>query len=33
VRDQWAEITNPAGAEAYAAGALQTQKFLRKSMD
>ncbi|MDZ4691740.1 SDR family NAD(P)-dependent oxidoreductase [Terricaulis sp.] len=31
VRDQWAQITDPAGAEAYPAGAGQTQKFLRKS--
>ena len=31
VRDHWAQITNPAGAEAYAAGHLQTQKFIRKS--
>ncbi len=31
VRDQWAQITAPAGAEAYATGAGQTQKFLRKS--
>jgi NAD(P)-dependent dehydrogenase (short-subunit alcohol dehydrogenase family) len=31
VRDRWAEITNPAGAEAYPAGMAQTQKFLRKS--
>lgn len=31
VRDQWAQIANPAGAEAYPAGATQTQKFLRKS--
>ena len=32
VRDHWAEITNPAGAEAYSGGHLQTQKFLRKTM-
>jgi NAD(P)-dependent dehydrogenase (short-subunit alcohol dehydrogenase family) len=31
VRDQWAQITDPAGAEAYSAGGGQTQKFLRKS--
>ncbi len=31
VRDQWAQITDPKGAEAYLAGAGQTQKFLRKS--
>jgi NAD(P)-dependent dehydrogenase (short-subunit alcohol dehydrogenase family) len=31
VRDHWTQIENPDGAEAYAAGALQTQKFLRKS--
>lgn len=31
VRDHWAKITDPSGAEAYAAGHLQTQKFLRKS--
>ena len=31
VRDQWAQISDPAGAEAYPAGAGQTQKFLRKS--
>ena len=31
VRDHWAEITDPAAAEAYASGAPQTQKFLRKS--
>jgi NAD(P)-dependent dehydrogenase (short-subunit alcohol dehydrogenase family) len=32
VRDHWAEITNPAGAEPYSGGHLQTQKFLRKTM-
>jgi hypothetical protein len=32
VRDQWAEITDPAGREAYSGGHLQTQKFLRKIM-
>ena len=31
VRDRWAEITDPAGAEAYPAGMAQAQKFLRKS--
>ncbi|QGZ94671.1 SDR family NAD(P)-dependent oxidoreductase [Terricaulis silvestris] len=31
VRDHWTQIENPEGAEAYGAGALQTQKFLRKS--
>lgn len=31
VRNRWADITNPAGAEAYPAGSAQTQKFLRKS--
>ncbi|MCR6643785.1 MAG: SDR family NAD(P)-dependent oxidoreductase [Terricaulis sp.] len=31
IRDHWAAITDPAGAEAYAGGHLQTQKFLRKS--
>ena len=31
VRDHWAQIANPAGAEAYPAGMAQTQKFLRKS--
>jgi NAD(P)-dependent dehydrogenase (short-subunit alcohol dehydrogenase family) len=31
VRDHWAQIANPAGAEAYPAGMVQTQKFLRKS--
>lgn len=31
VRDHWAEITDPAGAEAYQSGGGQTQKFLRKS--
>jgi len=31
VRDLWAKITDPAGAEPYAAGGLQTQKFLRLS--
>jgi len=31
VRDQWAQIADPKGAEAYLAGAGQTQKFLRKS--
>jgi NAD(P)-dependent dehydrogenase (short-subunit alcohol dehydrogenase family) len=30
VRDRWAEITDPAGREAYAGGHMQTQKFLRK---
>jgi len=33
VRDQWTQITDPTGAEAYMAGAGQTQKFLRKSAD
>jgi NAD(P)-dependent dehydrogenase (short-subunit alcohol dehydrogenase family) len=33
VRDHWARIADPAGAEAYPAGAAQTQKFLRKSGD
>ncbi len=32
IRDHWAAITDPAGAEAYAGGHLQTQKVLRKSM-
>ncbi|MEZ5994684.1 MAG: SDR family NAD(P)-dependent oxidoreductase [Hyphomonadaceae bacterium] len=32
VRDHWAQITDPSAAEAYPAGAAQTQKFLRKSM-
>lgn len=31
VRDQWAKISDPAGAEPYAGGHLQTQKFLRVS--
>lgn len=31
VRDRWAKITDPTGAEPYAAGGLQTQKFLRVS--
>ena len=31
VRDHWAQITSPEGAEAYQAGAGQTQKFMRKS--
>ncbi len=31
VRDQWASIADPAGAEAYPAGAAQTQKFIRKA--
>jgi len=31
VRDHWAQIKDSSGAEAYAAGHLQTQKFLRKS--
>ena len=31
VRDHWTQIEDPAGAEAYSSGALQTQKFLRKS--
>jgi NAD(P)-dependent dehydrogenase (short-subunit alcohol dehydrogenase family) len=31
VRDQWAQIENADGAQAYAAGMYQTQKFLRKS--
>jgi NAD(P)-dependent dehydrogenase (short-subunit alcohol dehydrogenase family) len=31
VRDHWTQIENPEGAEAYGAGVLQTQKFLRKS--
>jgi NAD(P)-dependent dehydrogenase (short-subunit alcohol dehydrogenase family) len=30
VRDRWAEITDPAGREAYSGGHMQTQKFLRK---
>jgi NAD(P)-dependent dehydrogenase (short-subunit alcohol dehydrogenase family) len=33
VRDHWTQIENPAGAEAYSSGALQTQKFLRKSAE
>jgi len=33
VRDQWARIADPTEAEAYPAGAAQTQKFLRKSQD
>jgi NAD(P)-dependent dehydrogenase (short-subunit alcohol dehydrogenase family) len=31
VRDNWARIEDPMGAEAYSAGGGQTQKFLRKS--
>lgn len=31
IRDQWAQIADPAGAEAYASGGGQTQKFVRKS--
>ncbi len=31
IRDRWAEIADPAGAEAYASGGGQTQKFVRKS--
>jgi len=31
VRDQWATITDPSGAQAYPAGMYQSQKFLRKS--
>jgi NAD(P)-dependent dehydrogenase (short-subunit alcohol dehydrogenase family) len=31
VRDQWARIGDPEGAEGYASGAGQTQKILRKS--
>lgn len=31
VRDQWAQITDPKGAEAYPQGGGQTMKFLRKS--
>lgn len=31
VRDRWAEIGRPDAAQAYPAGAAQTQKFLRKS--
>jgi hypothetical protein len=30
VRDQWAKIADPTGAEAYVGGHGQTQKFLRK---
>lgn len=30
VRDQWAAITDPTGAEAYEQGGGQTQKFMRK---
>jgi NAD(P)-dependent dehydrogenase (short-subunit alcohol dehydrogenase family) len=33
VRDHWAQITDPAGAEAYQSGGGQTQKFLRKSAE
>jgi NAD(P)-dependent dehydrogenase (short-subunit alcohol dehydrogenase family) len=33
VRDQWATISDAKGAEAYASGGGQTQKFLRKSND
>jgi NAD(P)-dependent dehydrogenase (short-subunit alcohol dehydrogenase family) len=32
VRDNWDRITDPAGQQAYAAGAEQTQKFMRKLM-
>jgi NAD(P)-dependent dehydrogenase (short-subunit alcohol dehydrogenase family) len=32
VRDQWAQITDPAGAQAYPSGGGQTQKILRKSI-
>lgn len=31
VRDQWSKIADPTGAQAYASGHLQTQKFLRIS--
>jgi len=31
VRDHWAEITDPAGREAYTGGHQQTQKFMRKT--
>jgi hypothetical protein len=30
VRDKWAEITDETGREAYPAGNMQTQKFMRK---
>ena len=30
VRDQWAQITDPAGREAYTGGHMQTQKFMRR---
>lgn len=33
VRDNWTNITNFAGAEAYPGGLAQTQKFLRKSTE
>lgn len=33
VRDHWTQIENADGAQAYGAGTLQTQKFLRKSAD
>jgi NAD(P)-dependent dehydrogenase (short-subunit alcohol dehydrogenase family) len=33
VRDNWTNITNSTGAEAYPAGMAQTQKFLRKSAE
>ena len=33
VRDNWTNITNFTGAEAYPAGMAQTQKFLRKSAE
>ncbi|HYD72407.1 MAG TPA: SDR family NAD(P)-dependent oxidoreductase [Candidatus Binatia bacterium] len=33
VRDNWTNITNFAGAEAYPAGMAQTQKFLRKAVE
>jgi NAD(P)-dependent dehydrogenase (short-subunit alcohol dehydrogenase family) len=32
VRDNWAQITDPAGQRAYENGGLQTQKFLAKAM-
>lgn len=33
VRDHWTQIGDANGAEAYSSGALQTQKFLRKSAE
>ena len=33
VRDSWTNITNYTGAEPYPAGMVQTQKFLRKSVE